>query len=170
MPFLQAVSVDGFNDLPEQCAEPPGDKSEFLVEGVLQDSVVYVAHQMDQALLLSARQPVVSAIEVAHQHAFETCQDIIQYGSFARCRIDVGNRGEICKYPDVMASAINHTLSLVGMHKGAVCDFFKNASVCRLVFVGHESFHIVCQRVCNFNIENGGDVFTDLLVRSAHLD
>ncbi len=77
MPLFQAIFVDSFDDFPEKRAEPLSDKSKFLIEGVLQDVLVYVTHKVDQTLLLLARHSFISTIEIAHQHAVEPRQDIV---------------------------------------------------------------------------------------------
>jgi hypothetical protein len=43
MSLLQAVSVNGINNLPKQCVKPFSNESEFLIEGVFQHVIVYVA-------------------------------------------------------------------------------------------------------------------------------
>ena len=41
MSFLQAVSIDSFDDLPQQRTEPLGNKSQFFIEGLLKDILIY---------------------------------------------------------------------------------------------------------------------------------
>src|SRR5689334_344734 len=119
---------------------------------------------MDQALLLLAIHGIVSAIEVAYQHAVEACQDVIQYGCFARGRIYVRCGVQVSEYPYVMATTVNDALSLVGMHQGATRDLFKNKPIRWFVFLSHHGFHVIRHGVGNRKIENGGDMVTNLLV------
>jgi hypothetical protein len=41
MSFLQAVSIDSFDDLPQQHTEPLGNKTQFFIEGLLKDILIY---------------------------------------------------------------------------------------------------------------------------------
>jgi hypothetical protein len=66
MSFLQTIFVDRIDNLSEHCAEPSGNESQFFVKGVFQDILVYVTHQVDQALLLLTRHGVVPTVEIAY--------------------------------------------------------------------------------------------------------
>jgi hypothetical protein len=65
MSFLQAICIDGRDNLPKQRSESVGNEGQFFIERVFQNVLIYVAHQVDQTLLLPTRHAVVSAVKIA---------------------------------------------------------------------------------------------------------
>ena len=78
MSRLQAVRVDGRDDLAEQRTKASRNLLQFVVEGVLVQVLIDVAHQMDQAFLLRARNQIIRGIEIRDEHAVKPMQQIFE--------------------------------------------------------------------------------------------
>ena len=77
MSCLQAMRVYGLDDLAKQRAKSSGDLLQFVIERVLVQVLIDVAHQVDQAFLLSARHRIVRGVKIGDKYAVEPIEHIL---------------------------------------------------------------------------------------------
>jgi len=71
---LEAVTIHGSYHRSDQLSERLGEPLQLLVVGTLQDVIIEVSNEMDQALLLGAGNSVVGGVEVGHQDTREVLE------------------------------------------------------------------------------------------------
>ena len=96
---FQAVSINCFHHGLEQDRKVPRDLSQFFVERVLQNIVVQVPYQVNQAFLLRTLNCIIGGIKIRHQDAFEVFQHGLDQVPLSRVAIDIGNILHIGEYP-----------------------------------------------------------------------
>src|SRR3954447_1582008 len=89
---------------------------------------------MDQALLLSSVDAVISRIEVRHENPCEAAENVLKCASVARIAKNVGHTLKVRKYPHVAELLINCDFRLVSMHNGSRNNVAQNLSVKLTIF------------------------------------
>ena len=69
---LEAMTIHGSHHRSDQPSERLGEPFQLLIVGMLQDIVIEVSNEMDQALLLGAANSVVGRVEVGHQDSVKS--------------------------------------------------------------------------------------------------
>ena len=72
---FEPTLIDGSHDCAQDGPEWVCDALKLVIERVVEDSLIYIAHQMNEAPLLQAIKSVVGLIKVGNQHAFEVSQN-----------------------------------------------------------------------------------------------
>ena len=93
--------VDGLNHRLQGERVPPRQFLQFLVEGMLEQVVVDVPHQMEMALLLAARDRIIRRVEVRDEDASEVSKRLLEKGSFPGRMIEVDDDLRARERPDV---------------------------------------------------------------------
>ena len=78
----QAVLIDGGHDRPQMTAKSGGKGLEVLIPRMAHNILVEVSEQVDEALLLRARQRVLGRVEVRDQYTPEVLKQVVQKISF----------------------------------------------------------------------------------------
>ena len=88
---FQPMPIDGFHYGPQQISEANGDRLHLLVERVVQNLIVQIAHQVDETFLLRTGDCVVGRIEIRHQDTFEILQQRLDDFTLATLGKDIGH-------------------------------------------------------------------------------
>ena len=126
------------DDRPQERPERAGDRLEFRVERVVQQLLVHVPHQVDQALLLRAREGVVGRVEVRHQHAAEVLEQLGQEVPLPGRPVQVHDLLGGREHPDVPLPGPQLHLGLVDVQDRAGEDLLEQPLVARPVVPGHQ--------------------------------
>src|SRR5208337_3730667 len=93
--------VNGLYKSPQQGSEGTGDRLEFIVVGVVQQLLVDVPHQVNEALLLRAFDGVVSGVEVRYKDAVEVLEQSPQEVPLSGRSVHEHDFFQVCEDPDV---------------------------------------------------------------------
>src|ERR1700730_5727413 len=113
---LEAPSVDGFHDSPKKLGKRRRDALHVFVVWVVEDGVIEVTHQVEQALLLCAWNGIVGCVEIGYQNALKPFQRALHHVPLARLRVKVDHFAECCKHPDVSRLAVQSNSCFIGMY------------------------------------------------------
>jgi hypothetical protein len=77
MALLQAIAIDGFYYGPQQCAEVLSDTLELFIERIVNQILVQISDQVNEALLLRTWQGIVAGKEVRDQDPRESVEHFL---------------------------------------------------------------------------------------------
>src|SRR5262249_48840649 len=99
--LLEPVPVDGCNDLTHQHSEWAGYRLEFLVEWVVQQILIHIADEVEEALLLGAVDGVIGRVEIRDQHTFEILEQLLEEVTLACWSAHERDFFEVREDPDI---------------------------------------------------------------------
>jgi hypothetical protein len=85
---LQAPTVDSLHDAPQELSKTCRHLLEFFVIWIVQNGLIDVPHQMEQAFLLRARQRIVCRIEVGHQNTPKSLESLARQLTLTRFGVE----------------------------------------------------------------------------------
>ena len=74
---LQAMRIYGLHNIAKQSTKSSGDFLQVLIEWILVQVLIDVAHQVNQAFLLSAWYRIVSGVKIGYKYAAEPIEHIV---------------------------------------------------------------------------------------------
>src|SRR5258708_27247388 len=120
---FETPSVDGLHDAPKKFGKRRHDLLYAFVVWVVQDSVIEVTHQVEQALLLRAWNRVVGRVEIRYQNPLEPIQSALHQAPFACLRVKIDHFAERGKNPDVSRRAVQSNSCFICMNHAALYHF-----------------------------------------------
>src|SRR5262249_8566220 len=119
------------------------DRLEFQVEGVVQQLLVHVPYQVDEAFLLGAVERVVCGVEVRHQHTLEILEQAWQKVSLPRGSETIHDLLSSRENPHIRLSLPQFHFRLVDVKNLARKYFGEQPLARRPVVSGHQPFERV---------------------------
>src|SRR5208337_990709 len=152
-PLLQTMPVNSLYNCTQQGTEGTGDRLEFIVVGVVQQLLVDVSHQVDEALLLWAFDGVVGGVEVGYKDAVEVLEQFPQEVPLSGRPVHVDDLFQICEDPDVAFAYTQFHLRLIDVEKIPGKDLLEQPPVGTSVVPCHQSFEHVDLTVVHIQSE-----------------
>ena len=112
-----------------------GDECQFAIEGVLEDVLVDIPHQIKSGISAAG-----SALRrIPHRSRSpgppETLPRHHPISMLHATPVHIGDGGQIGEYPDTVSSAVDDTLGLIGMDERSACNLFEDATIRRFVLL-----------------------------------
>src|SRR2546423_6909970 len=109
----EAELVDRVDDRLQDGNERLCERLQALVERIVEEVVVNIPREVNEALLLRARDRVVSRVEVRNQHASESVEQFQQDGPLPGWGVGVDDFFHVGEGPDVAGVSLDYSLGLV---------------------------------------------------------
>src|SRR5262249_54137932 len=119
----EAEPVDRIDNRLQDGNERPSQPLQSLVEGVVEQVVVDIPREVDEALLLGTLDRVIRRVEIGDEDAPEPVEHLLEDRTLARGRVDIDNLFQVREGPDVSTVLLERDLALVGVNQGPASEF-----------------------------------------------
>ena len=119
VPLPEPKAINCLDDGRDDVGEASGKRPELFIKRVLEDVIIDVSNEMNNALLLRAINGVVSGVEVRHQNAVKTIKHVAKEISLSGISMHVVDQRRVCKDPYVPAAFFYLALCLVSVNEAA---------------------------------------------------
>src|SRR5262249_19700861 len=108
----EAEPVDRIDDRLQDGNERLGQPLQSLVEGAVEQVVVDIPREMDEAFLLGTFDRVIGRVEVGDEDAPEPVEHLLEDRTLARGGVDIDNLFQVREGPDVSIVLLEGDLAL----------------------------------------------------------
>jgi hypothetical protein len=157
----QSSTINCLHNWLQQTRKVSHNEFQLLIVRMLENIIVQVSHQVDEALLLVAVEGIVGSEKIANQNAFEIFQHLLQKRPIAAFSIQVGNVVQIGEDPDIRRMASDTHSRLVHMQQTPGDEMVKNALVGHLVVFGRRLFNVTKCILRQIEPEESAEILLD---------
>src|SRR5436853_246483 len=125
-PALETPAVGRLQNLPKEFAKCSCNSLYGFIVWVVQNRVIEVTDQVEDALLLRARNRVVGRVEIRHQNAGESLESALHQAPFAGLGIEVNHFTPCRKNPHVRCLVVQFDSCFIGMNQVSMYHFVEN--------------------------------------------
>src|ERR1039457_1079507 len=105
----------------------------FFIKRLLENVIVQIANQMDQAFLVCATDRIICRIEIGDQYTVETTEELLGNVPFTGSRPEVNHLLHAREYPHVTITTFSAQVSFISMYKLSMQQCFLDLVVSALI-------------------------------------
>src|SRR4051812_17965957 len=110
---FKPVPVDRFDRTPQHCREASSKHFELIVKRVIMDFLIEIAHQVNQATLLTAIDCIVGCVKIRYKNPCEIFEHARQKGALPGTPVEIKDRTPIRNAPNVTSLRTQIHISLI---------------------------------------------------------